>query len=453
MKTNTYNNPSYKKKSMKKHMVMDKNKNMNMNMNKSKKTKKYKGGFSQPYINHYLDDVQGISDELKDSIYKKSFGDQGVQYFVDAKKDIFQSKYIQDLFQNNPSPDDFKISEKKWIACNSQCFQQLKNYLDKETLSTAFFLRCLAKSVLSLNNGHVQFAMNDSDLTNLTGVWENDMDYFRIQYVGNSENDNNVKGRLIMGFGPSASGKTFWAENVIRMFSMSSDVFPQSFLCVDGGEYRECCQIYQFIVRAVLKKGHGGLKNLVSAGAFGSSLFSSDDVKKLIVDFLKKQIRSDLSISLYVPETLGDCGYMRPKSCDPKYQKFVDICGDKDSWIGLNIYQHKLASECTYSDQYKCAGCTESGMMRQNNEGKKYSNSAWAHSFEQGNKEILKAPGGSFLIHNSGGKKWKPPSGHGLELCSSIITDFSKTSLFDDEKRNMIENQFHCVYLHRPSVI
>ena len=109
MKTNTYNNPSYKKKSMKKHMVMDKN----MNMNKSKKTKKYKGGFSQPYINHYLDDVQGISDELKDSIYKKSFGDQGVQYFVDAKKDIFQSKYIQDLFQNNPSPDDFKISEKK----------------------------------------------------------------------------------------------------------------------------------------------------------------------------------------------------------------------------------------------------------------------------------------------------------------------------------------------------
>ena len=77
MKTNTYNNRSYKKKSMK----------------KSKKTKKYKGGFSQPYINHYLDDVQGISNELKDSIYKISFGNQGVQYFVDAKKNIFQSKY------------------------------------------------------------------------------------------------------------------------------------------------------------------------------------------------------------------------------------------------------------------------------------------------------------------------------------------------------------------------
>lgn len=121
MKTNL----SYKKKSMKKHIDVNKN----INMIKNNKTKKYKGGFSQPYINHYLDDVQGISDELKDSIYKISFGNQGVQYFVDAKKNIFQSKYIQDLFQNNPSPEDFKISEKKWIACNSQCFQQLKNYV------------------------------------------------------------------------------------------------------------------------------------------------------------------------------------------------------------------------------------------------------------------------------------------------------------------------------------
>ena len=62
MKTNL----SYKKKSMKKHIDVNKN----INMIKNNKTKKYKGGFSQPKINHYHDEVQGNSDELKEAINK-----------------------------------------------------------------------------------------------------------------------------------------------------------------------------------------------------------------------------------------------------------------------------------------------------------------------------------------------------------------------------------------------
>tara|TARA_B110000967_G_scaffold130712_1_gene133536 strand:- start:735 stop:2102 length:1368 start_codon:yes stop_codon:yes gene_type:complete len=455
MKTNTRKILSTSSNKTKKKHIKNSN-SSKKKPSKKKPSKKYKGGFSRQYFNHYLDDLQISStrNDVKDIIYEKSFGD--VTYFVNAKKDIFESKYIQDLFKNNSS-FDFKTGEKKWISCNSQCIQQVQTYISKEIESTAFFLRILANSVLSLNDGHLQFAINDSDVDKLSGSWEKDMDYFRIQYIGNSDDDNKIPGRLIMGFGPSASGKTFWAKSVIRMFSMTSidlpNDFPKSFLTIDGGLYRECSQIYQFIVRSTLNKGHGGLSNLVSSGAFGSSLFSSDKIKKGVIAFLKKQISPDLSISLYVPETLGDCGHLRPKSCVSKYKIFVDITKDTDRWIGLNIYQHKLAAECTYDDEFKCTGCSESGMMRQHNEGKKYSNGVWSHSFEQGNKEIMKAPGGSFRIHNSGGKKWIPPSGNGSQLCKSIITDFSKTSLFDDEKRNMIENQFHCVYLHRPSVI
>ena len=52
-------------------------------------------------------------------------------------------------------------------------------------------------------------------------------------------------------------------------------------------------------------------------------------------------------------------------------------------------------------------GCTESGMKRQNIEGKKYSNSAWEHSNNVGIIEMKKAPGGSYKIHSSGGRIYK----------------------------------------------
>ena len=431
------------------HKFSSSSSNKTMKKSMKKPTKKYKGGFSRQYTNHYLDDVQGLTKEHKDIIYNKSFEEQGVQYFVKAKKEIFSNKDILDLSKKNV------LSKKEWTSCNSQCRALLKGYIDKEIESTAFFLRILAKSIIKDEDDkedtrHVQFAINDSNVGQLKGNWENDMQFFNIVYVGNSDNDNKISGRLIMGFGPSASGKTYWAKNVIEMFSTDTK-FPKSFLTIDGGLYRECSQIYQFIVRSTLNKGHGGLSNLVSSGVFGS-LFSSDKIKKGVVTFLKQPKLTKVPISLYVPETLGDCG--RVKSCvSNKYQNFIDITGDEKNWIGLNIYQHKLAADCTYDEEFKCTGCSESGMMRQHKEGKKYSNTAWQHSKAQGDSEIKNAPGGSFLIHNSGGKKWFPPSRKGPELCKSIITDKSKTSLFDKKTIPEIEDKFKCVYLREPPAV
>jgi len=438
------------KNSIHKFSSSSSNKTMKKSIKKSRK--KYKGGFSRQYNNHYLEDVKGI-DEHKDTIYNKSFGEKGVQYFVEAKKDIFESKNILDLSKKNV------LSKKEWTSCNTQCRALLNNYIKKEIESTAFFLRILANSIISTVDGaHVQFSIND--VGQLSGKWENDMQYFNIVYVGNSEDDNKISGRLIMGFGPSASGKTYWAKNVIKMFSIGSGSggggndpwgffqnprqFPKSFLTIDGGVYRECSQIYQFIVRSILDKGHGGLSNLVP------ELFSSDKIKDGVVTFLKQQRKQHIKvpISLYVPDTLK-CMV----SCDFIYKKYIEITDDKAYWIGLNIYQHNHALDCTYAEEFKCTGCSESGMMRQHKEGKKYSNKAWGNSYRKGNSEILKAPGGSFLIHNSGGKKWFPPSRKGPELCKSIITDQSKNSLFDKKMVPVIEKEFHCVYLREPPAV
>ena len=100
---------------------------------------------------------------------------------------------------------------------------------------------------------------------------------------------------------------------------------------------------------------------------------------------------------MYIPETLGFCGL----SCEDKYSKYIKITNDK-RWIGLLIWQHRYANECNYSEKYKCKGCTESGEKRQIKEGKKYENDQWESSMNNGGAEFMKAPGGTFKIHNSG---------------------------------------------------
>jgi hypothetical protein len=130
------------------------------------------------------------------------------------------------------------------------------------------------------------------------------------------------------------------------------------------------------------------------------SLFDSGAIKKSLLNFLKQQ---SVPLSLYVPETLGDCGHMRLKSCPSKYSTYINITRDSN-WIGVLIWQHKTAKECNLPSKYTCVGCTESGMKREKQEGKKYSNSSYAHSMSEGKRDLAKAPGGQYMIHNSGSR-------------------------------------------------
>jgi hypothetical protein len=72
-----------------------------------------------------------------------------------------------------------------------------------------------------------------------------------------------------------------------------------------------------------------------------------------------------------------------------------------NNWIALFIYQHKTGSNCPYSIDYKCIGCTRSGQSRELEEGKQYSSGAYNHSIRK-IKHIFNTIGPIFVIHNTG---------------------------------------------------
>jgi len=346
------------------------------------------------------------------------------------KQDINTNLYITELTK---IIDTFTVScdvytyENKWKKCSDNCFSLVSTYINKEITSTIYILKAIADSIITVENNlkHkplISFGIKNG--TTLTGLWKDDIDKIKITNIrGNS---NNIR-RLIMGFGPSASGKTYWAKNIIELFSKANKTFPKTFISIDGGLYRESSTIYK-LTRDAIHKCFSGFSNLVSTSLFQYSLFNSTLIKKVITNFLEQQ-DLDINISLYVPETLGDCGNILG-SCESKYKKYIDITNDKQ-WIGLLIWQHKTKKECNYHDMYKCSGCTESGTQREEKEGKKYSSARWKASMKNGIAECEKAPGGYFHIHNSGDKKR-----------ITVIEDFSsgpsQVSYKNIEKYNVI---------------
>ena len=306
-------------------------------------------------------------------IVRRSFGD--LEKFVRA----FKTK-VDDTFAQREKT----FMEPEWIKCKDECQTFVEEYVAKEVHATAYVLRCLEMSMIN-----AALDITCSDLSSVTGVWEKDKRLFR---VNNFEQES---GRLIMGFGPSASGKTYWAKNIIGMLEEIG--FPKVFLSIDGGTYREASVVYQTLVETVMEKNIGGLSNLVTAGlGLGSSLFSSGKIKRTVYDFMKTQPPPNL----YVPETLGGCF-----QCKKKYDKYIKMTKDKN-WTGLCIWQHEEDTKCTFAPEYKCIGCKESGKERERREGKKYSAAAWAISFRNGKSNAKRAKKW-FIIHNTGGRTYK----------------------------------------------
>lgn len=318
--------------------------------------------------------------------------------------------------------------KKKWKYCDHKCFKELSELIQNELNSTAYMLRLLANSLITIEDGKIEFEYNNEELT---GFWKDDQDKFVIKTLGNNKNN-----RLIFGFGPSASGKTYWAENIIKLFSSKIDNFPKTFISIDGGLYRELSTVYQYIISNLNKNDIGGFINLVTAGlATSKSLFISNQIKKNMIKYLTQQN----NISLYVPLTLGGC---IKKWCNSSYQKYINIANDPN-WIGLLIYQHKTGLECPYREKYRCIGCTESGKEREIKEGKKYSASAYNNSMTNGKYAISRAPGGQFEIHNTGGFKYKETNGQEV-YSKSIFKEHSINSkyIFED-----IPDEFNSVYI------
>jgi hypothetical protein len=365
-----------------------------------------------------------------------------------------------------------KNNQENWTYCldsrftREKCFSTLEPLFKTEMHSTSYILRCLSsKSVINIDDTSkyiVYFILNDRDKKHINGIWENDKQYFKIKF-GLQPTDNLLQStpeptvaRLIMAFGPSASGKTYIGENVIKILSQVDTNFPKSFMTIDGGNYRDLSYIYQFVLFSLNENGFGGFNNLVSASKTESilhgSLFEAGIIKKQTVDFLinQKQIQRDnLQISLYIPETSSSC---RSTSLSSKYKcpqvtkKYLTITND-ENWSAILVFQHKTGAMCPYPENLKCKGCTESGASRQITEGKKYDGSSWDFSYYQGEVDVKQgAKGYKLIIHNSGGRKTNG------KMNKSIIYDFSETPLFRQNnelfKPEFAPNVQKITYLH-----
>lgn len=375
----------------------------------------------QTNIKHYLRNIT-----VPNIILAKSFETTKCNYFDSVYADI---KIALGTLSKEIVGD---LSQEKWEECKGDCFTIITKYVNQELKSTAYMMRLLDASTIGdgWKTNKLEFVFEDS---NITGKWATDKTLVKLNVSSSSSP------RLIMGFGPSASGKTYCAGEVIKLMqSVEGPSFPDLFLSIDGGIYRECSVMYQLILNALKETTNlKGLKNLVYAGFhISDSIFDSGKIKKSVMAYLEEQKRNGVQFSLYVPETLGKCMSLRKvvgfdTTCRSIYKEYIDYTDDQD-WVGLMIWQHKTGDDCDKDDAHKCKGCKESGTSREESEGKKYSSSAWENSYQYGLIASKSAPHYRFIIHNTGGRKHTDASGP----VPNIITfdDYSDVALDVQQK-------------------
>ena len=303
-------------------------------------------------------------------------------------------------------------------TCNRKdCRDIIDALITIETTSTVYMLSCLANSVIDVSGnggGALIFNYTGKSAADLTGLWDTDKHVLRMDWLGGAA--TTISPKLLFGFGPSASGKTFHAKNIVQLIGSSDPQYPARFISIDGGTYREVSRIYTMFVQKACPRSSPESCKIVRELVVGGikltvrSMFDSDIMKRGIIKYLDAIPSMNARPSLYVPETLGGCASttmsvrkLALKQCNATISKYVKITGDSN-YIPLLIYQHKIGKDCSLDASYRCMGCTESGKSREGTEGKKYSSAAWYGSMING-LAVLNQNG--ILIHNSGtqGKK------------------------------------------------
>lgn len=292
---------------------------------------------------------------------------------------------------------------------------KLKHYAEKELNSTAYMLKVITESTI-IDKGKGQIVFEITAGHDLTGIWENDKENINIKeirYNGQPVESKTEKGKLIMGFGPSASGKSFMAEKIINIMCETDETFPHIFFNIDGGEYRKYSAVYQTVVKAIEDYASGETKNICYIGINNlSKSINTENIKKKITDYLlgEKNRDNKLQINLYVPDTLNSCS-LSSKSifnlglthgCMEKISKYLRITNGYAEWIALMIYQH--TGNCPLPEQYKCEGTKINGTKREKCESKKYNDGG----FLKTNYRLAKNRGNKFLDPKTYEPEMKP---------------------------------------------
>lgn len=342
---------------------------------------------------NYLDPVQFVDESdaihIRQHITRLLFGSitqERLEAFISEKMNTKQQSQTKHQSQTKQQ------SQARWQSCNSWwngCDWEILNRLAEiEIASTAGILRFLSTSVLG--KGAPFFKFRIRDLYSLSGLWVEDK--WRIELVLNG--DVPSEHQLIAGLGPSASGKTYIAKEILQRVL---ELDPAKFLSIDGGSYRENSIIYRLILAHM--KADGVYFTNLSDRLPSASIFNGDMIKEAIVDYL---LEKKYHMSLYVPETLGSCWIPEKCSSPKKFLKKYMTITNNEKWITLLIWQHKTAADCIFKNGFKCSGCTASGQRRQTVQGKKYNPDAYSTSMEYGQSFLSATPGRKFRIHNTG---------------------------------------------------
>ncbi len=365
---------------------------------KTRKIKHKKGGTTsdtKPEIkNEVMDsDIQQKSEKIYSSYLENVNVDVPVKMLI-MQNAFKSSDFFYKMYDTirNYLPTKTK---KSWEDCVNDCFYICNKYSNYEISTTAYILRALSNSLIGDTSYTLSFKVLEDKLT---GYWENDQNYIQIQ----TTNPNMLHhGRLIMGFGPSSSGKKYCVNKIIELMSSNDPSFPKLLITIDNSIYRKSSVVYQCILEEIKQKNlYDGIHNLASSSAFGKKIiFNTDLIKKKIKLYLKDQKHYGFIPNLYVPETLGGCiGHI---NCKIKLRDYINITGDHN-WVGLLIYQHTTPDKCPFHEPYKCTGTIENGTSKEMIEGKKYNSKTWNISYENGIIYMKKSPNFRFMIHNTG---------------------------------------------------
>jgi hypothetical protein len=376
-----------------------------------------------------------ISNNILEIIFIKSFGT--TDFFINSKSAINDiiTKTTNEYIKKNKIRKS-ELQDKKWIICKNECKYTLQYYIEQETSSTAYYIRLLCNSIMCCKNDYKPLILSlrlkeNFGIDSLNGKWVDDIDKLIITGFETHDTTDNIKPRLIMGFGPSASGKTKLTNELIKLLIdvEGNQFFPNTFISIDGGIIREASLIYRTIVDLISltsDKIVAGFLNLNVSNKH-KSIILSNDIKKLFIKTLINHYRN--KISVYIPDTLGNCII----NCNKIIKNGIDLTGD-NNWIGILIWQHKKTTMCNYNSKFKCLGTITSGKIREITEGKKYSSIAWRNSMYNGLRMLNKSKSYKLIIHNSGGLKFNNKVNK--SILEDKTTGINKNKIFKYFKNN-----------------
>lgn len=335
---------------------------------------------------------------------------------------------------------DEKKNKYGWIECNGEYQTKLEGLIEKEKNTNSFIIKCLNKSFLNYDEQNKPIFYEEK---NINGT-STRINYDSIIFEGEYKDKDQKK--LIMGFGPSASGKTHMSSKIIKILNkLYPEVFEKDYyISIDGGIYRECSIIYNAIHQAAIICGLSGITNL-------AKMFKTESIKKNVMEYLN-QLKSGKNkfFNLYVPETLVSCTYSSYSSsgCDDLIDIYKTYTGDNEYWTALHIYQcYYGGKKCQQPESYyQCEGIKGSVSKRQDKEGKIASSHAFplrtlgidSYNFgnSQAEKFLMKTKGIRFKIHNVG-----RAVGSSILYDKTNYADMFKILMYNNKTKNILSEQ------------